>query len=126
MNASACRFRSFAAVFLFLTACGLPAQDELAGPGDESTLTEELRQANRSLQLSLRADQATFAAGDAVTVTLTLTNTGKSNAKVLGWYLPGADVEEDLFSITRDGQPVEYVGPHAKRPTADELDYVSL
>jgi peptidyl-Lys metalloendopeptidase len=126
MNASSCRLSPFAAVLLLLTACGLPASDDVAGPGGEGTLAEELRQANRSLQVSLSADRAAYAAGDAVLVTVTVTNTGKAAARVLGWYLPGAEVEEDVFSVTRDGQPVEYLGPHYKRPAADELDYLRL
>lgn len=126
MNVASCRLRSIAAVFLLLTACGLPASDLLEGPDAVDTLSEELRQANRSLQVSLSASQGEFAADDAVMVTVTITNTGKATARVLGWYLPSPDAEEEVFSVTRDGLPVEYLGPHYKRPAADELDYLSL
>jgi peptidyl-Lys metalloendopeptidase len=35
-------------------------------------------------------------------------------------------VEESLFVVTRNGEPVSYVGAHYKRPAATGQDYISL
>jgi len=59
-----------------------------------------------------------------VLATLSLTNNGKGNEKILGWY---TDLEEEaIFNITRDGEKVAFNGPHYKRPAPAEKDYIKL
>ena len=46
----------------------------------------------------------------------------KQQARILKWFTPADGVDESLFTVTRDGQPVPYVGPRTTnvrpRPTA--------
>jgi hypothetical protein len=46
--------------------------------------------------------------------------------RVLKWFTAAEGVEEPLFTVTRDGEPVAYLGAHYKRPTATGKDYISL
>jgi peptidyl-Lys metalloendopeptidase len=74
----------------------------------------------------LSTDQAAYSAGQAVVVQVTVSNpTGKA-LKVLKWYTPAEDVEEPLFNVTLDGQPVAYLGAIYKRPAPTGADYVTL
>ncbi|MFC4161300.1 M35 family metallo-endopeptidase [Chitinimonas lacunae] len=63
---------------------------------------------------------------DGVRVTLTLTNTGERPLVLPRWFVPDGVVEEDLFEVLRDGQPVEYLGPEFKRAPLSLNDLVSL
>ena len=55
-------------------------------------------------------------------------NHSNQTVKLLRWYLPDTtgNLEEAIFKITRDGEPVDYLGPHYKRPAPVESDYVIL
>lgn len=55
-----------------------------------------------------------------------LSNTGKADLLVLAWETPLRGVEDDLFEIRRNGQPVEYVGRHYKRGLPDAGDYIQI
>jgi peptidyl-Lys metalloendopeptidase len=61
-----------------------------------------------------------------VLVTVTLSNPHKHTVRVLKWFTADVGVEEPLFAVTRDGEPVAYLGAHYKRPEATGKDYVSL
>jgi len=78
------------------------------------------------LSVSISADKTSFTASDSVMLSVTISNNGKNSAKVLKWYTPAEEVEEPLFTITRDGAPVDYVGAHYKRTTPNGNDYISL
>ena len=59
-----------------------------------------------------------------VNATLTITNNGHGQQKILGWY---TDLEEEhIFNITRDGEEVEFFGPHYKRQAPTENDFIKL
>ena len=49
----------------------------------------------------------------------------KQPARILKWLTPADGVDESLFTVTRDGQPVAYSGPTAKRPAATDSDYLA-
>jgi len=78
------------------------------------------------LSVSISADQTSFSASDAVMLSVTISNNGKNSARVLKWYTPAEEVEEPLFTITRDGSPVDYVGAHYKRTAPTGNDYITL
>jgi peptidyl-Lys metalloendopeptidase len=46
--------------------------------------------------------------------------------RVLKWFTAAEGVEEPLFAVTRDGEPVAYLGAHYKRPAVTGKDYISL
>src|SRR5262245_57468265 len=63
---------------------------------------------------------------EAVMADVTITNVSDHDVQLLSWYLPSADLQEPLFQLVRDGQPVRYVGPMYKRAQPDASDYVTL
>jgi peptidyl-Lys metalloendopeptidase len=76
--------------------------------------------------ISLSVGQSEFNSAQDVLVTVTFSNTTKHTVRVLKWFTPAEGVEEPLFAVTRDGQPVAYIGAHYKRPAATGKDYISL
>ncbi|CCQ09220.1 Extracellular protease precursor [Pseudoalteromonas luteoviolacea B = ATCC 29581] len=59
-----------------------------------------------------------------VSATVHFTNTTNKTQKILGWY---TNLEEEhIFHITRDGEEVEFQGPHYKRPAPQDSDYIKL
>lgn len=76
--------------------------------------------------VNLSVEQGGFDSSQDVFVTVTISNPTNEPVKVLKWFTPIDGVEEPLFAVTRDGQPVEYLGPHYKRPAAAEKDYLTL
>jgi peptidyl-Lys metalloendopeptidase len=85
---------------------------------------------NGQLQ-DLRVDvvpmQTRFAAVQNVKVTLKYSNVGSETMTIYKWALPETGLFDPLFEVTRNGEPVAYVGPIAKRraPTADDLFYLT-
>ncbi|MEW5941888.1 MAG: M35 family metallo-endopeptidase [Chloroflexota bacterium] len=79
-------------------------------------------------QISVRisADKTAFTAGESALVNVTVSNTGRRPAKTLKWHTPYDDVEDSLFTVTRDGQPVAYLGAHYKHAAPTRADYVTL
>src|SRR2546423_70980 len=61
-----------------------------------------------------------------VVVNVTVTNTTRHPITLLQWQLPSDDLEGPLFKVTRDDQPVRYLGPVIKRATPDASDHVKL
>jgi peptidyl-Lys metalloendopeptidase len=116
------RFGRVAAVVglsLVFQACAGP--DDVDGVDSDSM---EARAADLEVKLSL--DQVAYAAHEPVLATVTITNRGKNPAKLLSWLLPAADLEEPLFRVTRPGAEAAFVGPHYKRPTAADTDFIHL
>ncbi|MEW7865138.1 protease [Aeromonas diversa] len=60
---------------------------------------------------------------DPLPLTMTLSNRGDKPLSVLTWFTPFEGWFGDAILLTRDGEPVLYRGPLAKRgePGADEL-----
>jgi len=64
------------------------------------------------------------AANGNVNATLTITNNGHGQQKILGWY---TDLnEEHIFSVKRDGVAVDFYGPHYKRQAPTDKDFIKL
>lgn len=76
--------------------------------------------------VSLSVAQSEFNSTEDVLVTVTISNPTRRAVRVLKWFTPAEGVEEPLFVVTRDGEPVPYIGAHYKRPVATGNDYVAL
>jgi peptidyl-Lys metalloendopeptidase len=102
-----------------LGACGAPEDLETAS-------AQASAQATGEVAVSLSVSKATLSAREDVSVTVTLTNVSSAPVRLLKFYIPDGRLKEGLFEVTRNGEPVEYIGPHIKRaaPTAD--DYITL
>ncbi|ROQ30017.1 M35 family metallo-endopeptidase [Gallaecimonas pentaromativorans] len=80
------------------------------------------------LQVGLKAADALASSGASPTeLTISFTNTGKKDVKILRWFTAedGA-LADNLFTVTRDGKAVEYIGRHYKRPAPTAKDYVTI
>jgi peptidyl-Lys metalloendopeptidase len=63
---------------------------------------------------------------DDVTVRVTITNDSSEPQYIMKARTPFGGVEEALFDIKRDGQPVPYLGAHIKRAAPTAADYFVL
>lgn len=79
-----------------------------------------------SATVHLAADRTTFAAGEPVTVHVTIANPGEHRVAVLRWRTPLDGMSAPLFTVTRDGTPVRYLGRMVKRAAPTDADYVTL
>lgn len=70
--------------------------------------------------------QPTVSRGDDVVVRVTLSNTSATAQHLLRWRTPLDAIETSLFEVTRDGQPVPYLGRSVKRAAPVAADYVRL
>jgi peptidyl-Lys metalloendopeptidase len=75
---------------------------------------------------SLSVEQSAFDSKQDVLVTVTISNPTNHTIRVLKWFTPAEDVEEPLFAVMRNGEPVAYTGAHYKRPEVTGRDYISL
>jgi peptidyl-Lys metalloendopeptidase len=80
----------------------------------------------QDLRVSVTPIQTRFAAVQNVNVILSYSNTGGDTMFMYKWYFPENGLSDSLFEVTRDGEPVEYVGPVAKRPAPTADDLISL
>ena len=76
--------------------------------------------------VSLSVAQGAFDSSQDVFVSVTVSNPTNHTVKVLKWFTPADGVEEALFDVKRNGEPVAYTGAHYKRPEATGKDYISL
>jgi peptidyl-Lys metalloendopeptidase len=76
--------------------------------------------------VSLSLAQREFSAAQDVLVTVTISNPTNHTVRLLKWFTPADGVEEPLFGVTRNGEPVAYIGAHYKRPAVTGKDYISL
>lgn len=82
--------------------------------------------AHADIAVTITPERAALGKRDDVIVTVTLTNTGAAPERILKARTPFGPVEFALFDITRDGQPVHYLGREVKRPVPRESDYLVL
>lgn len=82
--------------------------------------------ASNGVSVSISPEKHTLGKSDDVVVNVTITNTSSSPQYVLKWHTPFGEIEESLFSVTRDGMKVRYLGAHYKRPAPTSADYYLL
>lgn len=76
--------------------------------------------------VKLSVAQGEFGQAQDVLLTVTISNPTRHTVRVLKWFTPVDGLEEPLFFVTRDGEPVEYTGATYKRPPVTGNDYISL
>jgi len=82
--------------------------------------------ANHDLRVDLQMSAAAVSSTQAVFADVTVVNTGDRPVDLLSWYLPITDLQEPLFAVARDGQPVAYIGPRYKRGQPDASDFITI
>jgi peptidyl-Lys metalloendopeptidase len=83
-------------------------------------------QAAAGVTVSVTAERQTLGKSDEVAVVVTMTNTSAVTEYLLTWQTPFGAVEAPLFEVTRDGQPVPYLGRQVKRTAPTPADYIAL
>lgn len=83
-------------------------------------------QAAGDIAVTITPEHATLGKRDEVIVNVTLANTGTSPERILKWRTPFVPAEAPLFEITRDGQPVRYLGRKVKRAVPGAADFIAL
>lgn len=75
------------------------------------------------LRVNVSTTRAAALASQDVEVNVRYANAGKQPIYLGKWYVSGAQIQDDMFEVTRDGRPVEYLGAHYKRraPLAEDL-----
>lgn len=115
-----------AAGALLIGACVGPDDDGAPEGASEVVGDDALDPASGDVSVKLSIDQAAVPASESPFVTITFTNTARHAVKLLAWYAPSEELEEDLFSVSLGGKPVEYIGPHYKRPAPQKEDFIVL
>ena len=83
-------------------------------------------QAAPRMESRIEVAKASFTTADEVVVFFSLTNTGDRDAQVLRWDTPFLGVDDDLFIVARNGEPVAYLGRMFKRGAPQAADYVAI
>jgi peptidyl-Lys metalloendopeptidase len=81
---------------------------------------------NNGVVVSVAPEKASLGKNDDVTVKVTFTNTSGSPQYVLKSHTPFEGVNAPVFEVTRDGQPVRYLGKIVKRAAPTAADYYLL
>jgi peptidyl-Lys metalloendopeptidase len=106
-----------------LGACGAPPEDG----EQELAVSDDARELDASaVTVTLSAAKSSLAMNDSAMVDVTLTNAGSHAVRLLRWHTPVDGVKDSLFALTRDGEPVTYLGAHYKRPAPTSGDYLRL
>lgn len=78
------------------------------------------------IAVTITPERGAYGKRDEVLVTVTLTNTGSAPERLLKWRTPFVAPEAPLFEITRDGEPVRYLGRKVKRAAPVDADHIEL
>ena len=76
--------------------------------------------------VKISVDQNFYDSNQNVLVTVVIENTTKHSVRILKWFTPAYGVEEPLFAVRRNGEPVAYTGAIYKRPAITGEDYITL
>ena len=82
--------------------------------------------APKGVTVNVVPDKNTLGKEDDVVVKVTFTNASSRPQYILKARTPFNGIEEALFDIRRDGQPVPYLGAHIKRAAPTKADYFVL
>jgi peptidyl-Lys metalloendopeptidase len=80
----------------------------------------------RGLTTTLEAQKGFIGASDDAVVKITYRNDSKEDLYLVRWQTALQGVEENLFDVRLDGQPVAYTGRLYKRATPTAADYVRI
>jgi len=74
----------------------------------------------------LRVDRTSFSRTEDVIVHVTITNPAGRPLRILKWFTPLDGVERSLFTVTRNGERVPYLGKLIKRAAPKATDYMTM
>lgn len=88
--------------------------------------TEAAARGPMSAVVSLSIDQESFNEDEGVIVHVVITNPNDFPIRILKWFTPLNGMERSLFTVTRNGETVPYIGRMIKRAEPTEADYLTL
>lgn len=91
-----------------------------------TTLLAAALPVHADISVTITPDRAALGKRDDVTVTILFANTGATPERIATGRTPFGPEEAALFEITRDGQPVRYLGRKVKRAPPGEADTLLL
>lgn len=80
----------------------------------------------QDLHVEVIPAQRKFAAAQNVNIILSYRNLGSETMRIYKWNFPEIDLIEPIFKVTRDDEPVAYVGPIFKRRAPTDEDTINL
>ena len=99
-----------------------PTPTEVAGTATDAAVAA----VQSPIQVRVAPTTAVYRGSEAVRVMVTLSNPTRAAVLVPRLAIPEAELDEALFTVTRDGVPVPYVGPHVKRGATQAVELVRL
>ncbi|HEY5809483.1 MAG TPA: M35 family metallo-endopeptidase [Povalibacter sp.] len=90
------------------------------------TLTAVAAHAQNDISVSLNTETTNLKGSDDVTVGVTITNVSSEPVQVPKRYLPSRLATSGVFTVTRDGMPVPYLGALVKRGAFTAKDFVKI
>jgi peptidyl-Lys metalloendopeptidase len=80
------------------------------------------------IDVNIQPIKSSLTNNEDVYVKVSYKNRSNQAVNILRWYLPDANgnLEEGIFKISRDGEVIDYLGAHYKRPAPTDADYVTL
>jgi peptidyl-Lys metalloendopeptidase len=78
------------------------------------------------ISVSLSSDATSLNGTDDVTVNVQMTNFSPEPVYVLKWLTPSEQASAGVFTVTRNGEPVSYLGPLVKRGSFTADDFVKF
>ena len=106
----------YSKIIFFLLLVLIVALFSVSAPASAQSVPE--------LLVQLSADGNSFASSETVVVRVVITNPTNTDLRVLSWHTPANGILEPLFTVTRDGISVDYLGALYKRPDPTEQDYI--
>lgn len=82
--------------------------------------------ASNTINVTLSSESANLNGADDVTVDVTMTNVGSAPVFVPKWYVPSQAATSGVFTITRNGEPVAYLGALVKRKAFSAGDFMRI
>jgi peptidyl-Lys metalloendopeptidase len=79
-----------------------------------------------NINVTLTSESTNLNGTDDVTVNVTMTNAGSVPVFVPKWYVPSEAATAGVFTITRNGEPVPYLGAIVKRKAPSSQDLVRI
>ena len=94
------------------------------------TLTASVASAQNStranIDVALTSESTNLNGSDDVTVNVTMKNAGSAPVFVPKWFVPSEAATAGVFTITRNGEPVPYLGAIVKRKAPSPQDFVKI
>ena len=78
------------------------------------------------ISTTLSLDHSWFVSTGELTMDLTLENNSDESIRLLTWETPLDGITENLFEVTLDGEPVDYIGPIFKRAAPRPQDFIQI